>query len=325
MAKFYWFLGHEQFQPEILIKHALVAERAGFDGVMVSEHFNPWVADSGAAGFAFATLGALAQATTKIELMTAVTSPLFRYHPAVVAQAAATIDRLSGGRFALGVGSGEKINEAPLGINFPAYRERSARLDEALTIMNRLLNGEKLSFRGQYYMTDNAKLYSPPLHPIPILVAAGGPQTATLAGEKADGVIVSVKDATETKEQVIGPAQAAAKDKKLILAATHWSVYASNEEEAWLALKPWRGLRAPSRAEAIDPEELQREADQLKQSDILMRYHMSRSPQDLISAYLPLVRDLHADIIGFQCTSVDQVGLIELIGREVLPKLRAIR
>ncbi|MCL4357926.1 TIGR03557 family F420-dependent LLM class oxidoreductase, partial [Patescibacteria group bacterium] len=223
MTKFYWFLGHEQFQPEVLIKHALVAEHAGFDGVMVSEHFNPWVADFGAAGFAYATLGALAQVTTKLELMTAVTTPLFRYHPAVVAQAAATIDRLSGGRFALGVGSGEKINEVPLGIVFPAYRERSARLSEAIAIMSRLLKGEKLSFNGEYYKTNNVKLYSPPLHPLPILVAAGGPQTATLAGEKADGLIVSVKDVDEIKEQVIVPAQSAAKDKRLILVATHWS------------------------------------------------------------------------------------------------------
>ncbi len=325
MTKFYWFLGHEQFQPEVLIRHALAAERAGFDGVMVSEHFNPWVADYGAAGFAYATLGALAQATTKLELMTAVTTPLFRYHPAVAAQAAATIDRLSGGRFALGIGSGEKINEAPLGIIFPSYRERSARLNEAITIMVHLLNGEKLSFNGEYYKTTNAKLYSPPLHHLPILVAAGGPQSAALAGEKADGLIVSVKDVDETKQQVIAPAQTAAKDKRLTLVATHWSVYGSDEKEAWEALKPWRGLRAPSRADADDPEELQQEADQLKRSDILSRYHLARSPQDLISAYQPLVRDLHADVVGFQCTSVDQEALIELIGGEVLPRLRALK
>src|SRR6266403_4295275 len=106
MAKIYWFLGHEQFQPEVLVRHAQIAEEAGFDGVMVSEHFHPWVEDNSASGFAFATLGAIAQATKRVELMTAVTTPLFRYHPAVVAQAAATIDRLSGGRLALGIGTG---------------------------------------------------------------------------------------------------------------------------------------------------------------------------------------------------------------------------
>src|SRR5579863_3464185 len=102
MAKIFYYLGHEQFQPEELVKHAQLAEEVGFDGLFVSEHFNPWVADVGTAGFAFSTLGAIAQATQKILLMTGVTTPLFRYHPAIVAQAAATIDRLSNGRFILG-------------------------------------------------------------------------------------------------------------------------------------------------------------------------------------------------------------------------------
>src|SRR4051812_23672462 len=103
MAKLFYFLGHEQFQPEVLVKHAILAEKAGFDGLLISEHFNPWVADAGAAGFAFSTIAAIAQVTEKVQLMTGVTTPLFRFHPAVVAQAAATIDRLSGGRFILGV------------------------------------------------------------------------------------------------------------------------------------------------------------------------------------------------------------------------------
>src|SRR5580698_10927010 len=104
MTQIYYYLGHEQFQPEVLVHHAQLAEEAGFDGIFISEHFNPWVADKGAAGFALSTLGAIAQATKKIKLMTGVITPLYRYHPAVVAQAAATIDRLSDGRFMLGVG-----------------------------------------------------------------------------------------------------------------------------------------------------------------------------------------------------------------------------
>src|SRR5579863_9768211 len=105
MVKIYYFLGHEQFQPEVLVKHAKLAEEAGFDGVLVSEHFHPWVEDRGAAGFAFSTLGAIAAVTKHIKLMTGVVSPLFRYHPAVVAQAASTIDRISNGRFLLGIGT----------------------------------------------------------------------------------------------------------------------------------------------------------------------------------------------------------------------------
>jgi alkanesulfonate monooxygenase SsuD/methylene tetrahydromethanopterin reductase-like flavin-dependent oxidoreductase (luciferase family) len=177
VTAFYYFCGHEQWQPETLVDHAVAAETAGFDGLLVSDHFHPWVDDAGASGYAFSTLGAIAHATHRVRLATGVTTPLFRHHPAVVAQAAATLDRLSGGRFDLGVGTGENINEGPLGLPFPPYRERARRLGEALEIMRRLLDGEKLTFSGRYYQTDRAHLYSPPLGRVPIWMAAGGPRS----------------------------------------------------------------------------------------------------------------------------------------------------
>ncbi|MFQ5947746.1 MAG: LLM class flavin-dependent oxidoreductase, partial [Acidimicrobiia bacterium] len=176
MTSFFYFCGHEQFQPETLVRHAELAEKAGFDGLLVSEHFHPWVDDESASGFAFATIAAMAVATTKVQIATGVATPLFRFHPAMVAQAAATLDRLSRGRFHLGVGTGENINEGPLGYAFPAYPERAARMREALEIMRRLLDGEKLTYQGTYYRTDRAKLYSPPVGRVPIWMAAGGPK-----------------------------------------------------------------------------------------------------------------------------------------------------
>jgi coenzyme F420-dependent glucose-6-phosphate dehydrogenase len=325
MAKIYWFLGHEQFQPETLVRHAVIAERVGFDGVMVSEHFHPWVEDGSASGFAFATLGAIAQATQRIELMTAVTTPLFRYHPAVVAQAAATIDRLSRGRFALGIGTGENLNEAPLGYDFPAYTERSERLREALTIMQRLLAGEKLSFSGKYYRAEAAKLYSPPVSTVPIYVAAGGPKTARLAGELADGVIMSVKNIADAREQVVYPARTAAGPKLwFTLVANRWTVLARNDDEAWQALGPWRGLRAPSRSTATDPAQLQAEADALPREEILSRYTIAREVSDFTRIYAPLITDLGADIIGVQATSLDQEQLIRELGQTVVPELQTL-
>ncbi|MCA9795155.1 MAG: LLM class flavin-dependent oxidoreductase, partial [Candidatus Eremiobacteraeota bacterium] len=137
MTKFAYFCGHEQWQPEQLVEHAKLAEQAGFDMCVVSEHFHPWVDDASAAGFAWSTIGAMAAATSKLAFATGVTTPLWRYHPALVAQASATLDRLSGGRFNLGVGTGENINEGPLGYNFPKYKERNERMTEALEIMRR--------------------------------------------------------------------------------------------------------------------------------------------------------------------------------------------
>jgi coenzyme F420-dependent glucose-6-phosphate dehydrogenase len=324
MPRFFYFCGHEQFQPETLVQHAQLAEEVGFDGALVSEHFHPWVDDASAAGFAWSTLGAIAQATQNLQLATGVTTPLWRYHPAVVAQAAATIDRLSGGRFHLGVGTGENINEGPLGYSFPAYRERAERMREALEIMRRLLDGEKLSYDGKYYQTDRAKLYSPPARRVPIWMAAGGPKSAELAAEWADGVVVSVKDPQDTREKVLDPAREGGASSDFAVCATRWSVFAQDEDEAWSALKPWRGLRAPGRLEAVDPAELREKADNLPREEVLGRYSVVHSVDALVDVYSPLVTQLQADVVTIQITSTDQEATIRLLGEEVLPRLRSL-
>jgi len=325
MTRFAYFAGHEQFQPEDLVRHAVLAEEAGFDMILVSEHFHPWVDDLGASGFAFATIGAMAQATDRVEFTTGVTTPLWRFHPAVVAQAAATLDRLSGGRFNLGVGTGENLNEGPLGYTFPAYAERAARMSEALDVMRRLLDGEKLTYNGEYYTTDRAKLYSPPLHDLPIFMAAGGPKSAVLAATKAEGIITSVKDPADTFAKVIEPARAAAsavgRPEPMIL-ASRWSIKAGNDDEAWETLGAWRGLRAPGRLEAVDPMDLRVRADAMERSEILERYSIVDSPDDYVSVYGPLITDVHADIVAIQTTSTNQESTIAMLGRDVLPALR---
>jgi G6PDH family F420-dependent oxidoreductase len=267
----------------------------------------------------------MAHATERIQLITGVTTPLFRFHPGVVAQAAATLDRLSGGRFVLGVGTGENINEGPLGYEFPAYAERNARMTEALEIMRRLLDGEKLTYDGKFYVTDRARLYSPPVGPVPILLAAGGPKSAALAGELAQGVITSVKDPAETMEKVVDPLMASASDHdrpRPIVLATRWSIVAADDKEAWRAIFPWRGLRAPGRLDAVDPADLREMADDLPRDEILGRYSRVSTPAEILETYMPLVDDLDADIVTFQMAALDQPGLIQMLGEEVLPRIR---
>jgi G6PDH family F420-dependent oxidoreductase len=325
LTKFAYFCGHEQWHPEELVEQAVQAEAAGFDAVVVSEHFHPWVDDESASGFAFSTIGAMARATERVQLITGVTTPLFRFHPGVVAQAAATLDRLSDGRFILGVGTGENINEGPLGYEFPAYAERNARMTEALEIMRRLLDGEKLTYEGKFYVTDRARLYSPPVGSVPILLAAGGPKSAALAGELAQGVITSVKNPDETMEKVVDPLMASAGDHdrpRPTVLATRWSIVADDDDEAWRAIYPWRGLRAPGRLEAVDPAELREMADALPREEILERYSRVSTASEIIETYLPLVEDLAADIVAFQMAALDQEGLIQMLGKEVLPELR---
>jgi len=323
--KFAWLCSHEEYQPEVLVDQAVAAEAAGFDMVLGSDHFHPWVDDTSAAGFVWSWLGAVAARTERVQLGTAVTCPLFHYHPALVAQMAATTDRLSGGRLMLGVGTGEAINERPLGWEFPGYKERQERMQEALEIIHRLFAGEKLTFEGRHYTTESAKLYSPPVGPLPALMAAGGPKSATFAGHNADGLITSVKDPAETVAKVIEPYRQAAAERQRspLVLATRWTVLARNNDEAWHALSAMRGLRAPGRLETADPAELRYRADDMDRSEVIGSYLTVPDAAGLIGAYQPLVTDVGADIVSIQVMSTDPMATIEMIGKEVLPALRA--
>jgi coenzyme F420-dependent glucose-6-phosphate dehydrogenase len=322
--KFAWLCSHESYQPEDLVKQAVAAEEAGFDAVLGSDHFHPWVDDTSAAGFVWAWLGAVAAVTSNVELGTAVTAPLFHYHPALVAQMAATVDRLSDGRLFLGVGTGEALNERPMGFSFPGYAERQARMQEALEIMHRMLAGEKVTFHGEYYTTETAKLYSPPKGSLPILMAAGGPKSAAFAGTYADGLITSVKDPADTVAKVIGPYREAATKagKEHRVLATRWTVLADGPDQAWAALSSMRGLRAPGRLEATDPAELRIKADEMDRNEVLASYTVVPDADGLINAYRPLCADVGADVVSIQVMSADPMATIELIGKEVLPRLR---
>lgn len=322
--KFAWLCSHESYQPEDLVRQAVMAEQAGFDVVTGADHFHPWVDDRSAASFVWTWFGAVAQATSRVELATSVTAPLFRYHPALIAQAAATVDRLSGGRFRLGVGTGEAINESPLGYDFPGYGERIARMEEAFRIIRGLLAGEKLDIEGTYYSARAARLYSPPLGTLPMWMAAGGPRSATFAGTHADGLITSVKEPASTVENVIGPyrAAAAARGASTTVMATRWVVFAADDAEAWQALTPMRGLRAPGRLEVADPMILRQRADEMDRDEILGQYTIVHDMDELADAYRPLVDDVGADYVAVQVASVDPASTIELVGSQVLPELR---
>ena len=321
--KFAWLCSHESYQPEILVDQAVLAEDVGFDAVTGSDHFHPWVDEGSASGFVWSWLGAVA-ARTDVELATSVTCPLYHYHPGLIAQAAATVDRLSGGKFILGVGTGENINEGPLGFEFTGYQDRIARMAEALEIIHRLFAGEKLDFAGDYYTTDKAKLYSPPLRDVPVWMAAGGPKSATFAGHHADGLITSVKDPADSLERVIEPFRAASAEsgtpQKIM--ATRWVVFADGDDDAWRALDTMRGLRAPGRLEAVDPMVLRQRADEMDRDEILSKYTIVSTVDEIIDAYTPLVTEIGADYVSVQIASTNPDRTLRLVGAEVLPELR---
>lgn len=181
-------LSAEGFGPQELVRQAQLAEASGFDFVEISDHFHPWLDSQGHSPFAWTVLGAIAAKTTSLGLATGVTCPTVRYHPAIIAQAAATMSLLSDGRFTLGLGSGERLNEHVVGRGFPAVAERQAMLREAIEIIRLLWEGGYQSYRGEYLDLEDARVFDLPDEVPAIAVAAGGPDAAELAAELGDGM-----------------------------------------------------------------------------------------------------------------------------------------
>jgi G6PDH family F420-dependent oxidoreductase len=188
MTRFGYFLSCEEYSPAELVRQARLAEEAGFDGLWISDHFHPWLDDQGESGHVWSLIGAISQ-VTKLPVTTAVTCPLQRQQPALVAQAAATSALLTGGRFTLGVGTGEALNEHITGDRWPSADERLEMLEEAVHVIRELFTGRLVSHAGRHYTVETARLYSLPAKPVPIYMSGFGPKSVRLAARIADGYI----------------------------------------------------------------------------------------------------------------------------------------
>src|SRR4051812_11822766 len=189
----YW-LSSEEHGPNALVRYAKLAEDAGFEHLVISDHVHPWVEAQGHSPFVWGVIGAIAEATSRIRLGTGVTCPLIRMHPAIVAHAAATAQSLMDGRFFLGVGTGENLNEHVLGDRWPRADERLEMLDEALDIIHKLFEGGYETYRGKHYTVEQLKLYDAPSTPPPVIVAAKAENAAKLAAAKGDGYMNTSAD-----------------------------------------------------------------------------------------------------------------------------------
>lgn len=210
VTTFGYFLSSEEHGPSALLDQARLAEQAGFDALWISDHYHPWTSRQGQSPFVWGVIGAVSQACT-LPVTTAVTCPTTRMHPAVVAHAAATAAVQLDGRFTLGVGTGEALNEHILGTGWPSIDVRLDMLTEAVAIMRHLFEGETLTWRGRHYQVENAHLYTRPEQPVPIVVSALGPKAAEVAGEIADGFVCTSPDSelltTYRRAGGKGPAQ----------------------------------------------------------------------------------------------------------------------
>jgi G6PDH family F420-dependent oxidoreductase len=225
MLKLGYKLMSEEHGGTDLVRNAARAEEAGLDFAAISDHFSPWLEEQGHAPLVWPILGAVVQATRRIGLMTAVTCPTMRYHPAIIAQGAATLGVLSNNRFTLGLGAGERLNEHVIGAGWPGVGERHERLSEAVEIIQGLLRGNLRNFRGEYFQLDNAQLFDRSDPKPAVVIAAGGTEAARLAGRKGDGLIAT-EPRTDLIEAFVSAGGSGPRYAEIALC------YAEREEEA---------------------------------------------------------------------------------------------
>lgn len=330
MLKLGYKASAEQFGPKDLLDFAVLAEECGFESVATSDHFQPWRHTDGHSPFCFAWLGAVGARTRKIELGTSVVTPTFRYHPAVVAQAMGTLACLFPGRVWLGIGTGESMNEVPLGIAWPEQKERFARLKEAAELMRRLWTESRVTYEGAYYRTRNATIYDRPDH-VPLYIAASGPAAAKLAGRVADGFIcTSGKGMALYAETLLPAVKESAEKAGRSLAGIDLTIEmkVSFDHDRQRALEDTRhwGALALSQEEKVgvdDAIEMERRAAALPVERAASRWIVSTDPDEHVEQIKPYLGLGFTHLI-FHAPGADQKRFLKLYGEEVLPRLRKL-
>ena len=318
----------EQFPPRRLLDLAIAAERGGFESVWTSDHFQPWRHTDGHAPNALVWLGAATQATERVTLGTSVLTPSFRYNPAVVAQAFATLGCLAPGRVILGVGTGESINEIPVGIEWPEQSERFARLKESVTLIQQLFREEFVTFEGEYYRTHDATIYDRPDEPVPIYIAASGPAAARLAGRIGDGLICTSGKGPELYTETLLPAveegaEKAGRDASGLGRMIEMKVsFDSDRARAMEDTKIWAALALPGEQKVgvEDPREMERLAKTVE--DVAHRRWLVSSDADEHVEQIATYVEYGFDHLVFHFPGDDQEAAIARYEELILPRLR---
>ncbi|WP_067830513.1 glucose-6-phosphate dehydrogenase (coenzyme-F420) [Nocardia inohanensis] len=323
----------EQFGPRELVELAVSVEEHGLDSATVSDHFQPWRHNGGHAPFSLAWMAAVGERTNRIQLGTSVLTPTFRYNPAVIAQAFATMGCLYPERIMLGVGTGEALNEIATGFQgeWPEFKERFARLRESVDLMRALWTGDRVDFDGQYYKTVGASIYDVPKGGIPIYVAAGGPLVARYAGRAGDGFICTSGKGMELYTDKLMPAVAegAAKagrtaediDRMIEIKIS----YDTDPELALENTRFWAPLSlTPEQKHSItDPIEMEAAADALPIEQIAKRWIVASDPDQAVEQIKPYL-DAGLNHLVFHAPGHDQRRFLDLFAADIAPRLRAL-
>lgn len=312
-------LSSEEHRPSDLVRHAVRAEEVGFPFALVSDHFHPWIDRQGQSPFVWGVLGAIAASTEALRLGTGVTCPLIRTHPAIIAQAAATAAALMPGRFFLGVGTGENLNEHILGDRWPSTRERREMLEEAVAVMRRLWEGELCSWAGDYYRVENARIYTLPEDPLEVVVAAGGREAAELAGRIGDGLVCTSPD----EELVRTYAEAGGEGPRYGQVTV---CYAESEEEArHTALEWWpnAGLQGSLGQELPLPSHFEEAAGMVDEEAVAESVVCGPKPKAHIEA-IARFEAAGFDHVYVHQIGPDQDGFFDFYAEEVLPVVASL-
>jgi G6PDH family F420-dependent oxidoreductase len=309
-------LSSEEMAPNDMVRWAAQAEDVGFSGVAVSDHFHPWTDRQGQSPFVWSVLGALARATERADLATSVTCPTVRIHPVICAQAAATTAVMAGGRFSFGVGSGEALNEHILGDRWPETEVRLDMLREAIEVMRKLWGGDTISHHGDHYTVENARLYTVPDEPPPVIVSAFGPKAADVAAEIGDGYFGTAPDASllEAYERAGG------KGPKLALMKVCWG--ADEEAARKLAHELWPTVGVPGELsqELPTPRHFEQVAELVSVDQVADSLSCGPDPSVHLES-IGKYRDAGYDEVYVQQIGPDQEGFFRFWSEEIAPRL----
>ncbi|MEU2255725.1 glucose-6-phosphate dehydrogenase (coenzyme-F420) [Nocardia xishanensis] len=323
----------EQFGPRELVEIAVLAEQHGMDSATVSDHFQPWRHKGGHAPFSLAWMAAVGERTERIQLGTSVLTPTFRYNPAVIAQAFATMGCLYPNRVMLGVGTGEALNEIATGYTgeWPEFKERFGRLRESVDLMRALWTGDRVDFDGQYYRTVGASIYDVPEGGIPIYIAAGGPLVARYAGRAGDGFICTSGKGMDLYTEKLMPAVAegAAKADRTVDDIDRMiEIKISYDTDPELAQENTRfwaplSLTAEQKHSITDPIEMEAAADALPIEQIAKRWIVASDPDEAVAQIQPYL-DAGLNHLVFHAPGHDQRRFLDLFQRDLAPRLRKL-
>jgi G6PDH family F420-dependent oxidoreductase len=309
----------EAFTPTQVVEQTIAAEEAGFDFVELSDHFHPWLEEQGHSGFTWSMLGAMAARTERIGLATGVTCPMIRYHPAVIAQAAATVQLLSGNRFTLGIGSGERLNEHVVGGGWPAVRIRHHMLREALEIINLLWQGGYQSYEGKYLTLEDARIWDLPDQLPVIAVASGGPSASRLAAEYGGGLF-----ATEPKSELIEEyVQHGGAGPRYAEVPMSWAESEDAAVQAALQTSRWALTGWPVMSELPNPVNFDAASGSVDEADIRGQFSVGPDLDVHLQQVQPYV-DAGFDHLVLQNTGPDPDGFLAVCKGELIERVRSL-